>query len=45
MNGKDPQLDRAIESVLESLKKNPVKSLEPPSPPIRVRTRVEAANR
>jgi tricorn protease len=37
MAGKDPQLDRAIETVLESLRRNPPRSLEPPAPPIRVR--------
>ena len=35
--GKDPQLDKAIEVILEALKKNPPKSLEPPAPPVRVR--------
>ena len=37
MAGKDPQLDRAIETVLESLRRDPPKSLEPPAPPVRVR--------
>ena len=42
MAGKDPQLDRAIDSILESLKRNPPKSLEPPTPPIRVRRKADA---
>ena len=41
MAGKDPQLDRAIDSVMESLKANPPKTLEPPAPPIRVRRKDE----
>jgi tricorn protease len=41
--GKDPQLDKAIEVILEELKKNPPKALEPPAPPIRVRQGVTTA--
>ena len=37
MAGKDPQLDKAIEILLESLRRDPPKGLEPPSPPVRVR--------
>jgi len=35
--GKDPQLDRAIAIILDELKRNPPKALEPPAPPVRVR--------
>ena len=41
--GKDPQLDRAIEVILEELKKNPPKPLQPPAPPVRVRRGVATA--
>jgi hypothetical protein len=37
MAGKDSQLDRAIEILLESLRRDPPKGLEPPAPPVRVR--------
>lgn len=36
-NGKDPQLEKAIETVLDQLKKNPVKRLEAPAPDNRAR--------
>ncbi len=45
MAGKDPQLDRAIETILESLKANPPKDLEPPAPPTRVRPKADVAGR
>jgi len=45
MAGKDPQLDRAIENILESLKRSPARTLEPPAPPVRVRRKAEAAGR
>jgi tricorn protease len=45
MAGKDPQLDRAIENVLESLRRDPPRTLEPPAPPVRVRRKAEAAGR
>ena len=35
--GKDPQLDRAIEIILEDLKRNPPKRLDRPPAPVRVR--------
>jgi tricorn protease len=35
--GKDPQLDRAIDIILDELKRNPPKALEPPPAPVRVR--------
>jgi tricorn protease len=35
--GKDPQLDKAIEVALEELKRNPPKPLDPPPFPVRVR--------
>jgi tricorn protease len=42
--GKDPQLDRAIEAVLEALEKNPPPARpKPPEFPVRVR-RAPAAN-
>jgi tricorn protease len=41
--GKDPQLDRAIEVILEALKKDSPRMLEPPAPPVRVR-RKDGAN-
>jgi tricorn protease len=43
MAGKDPQLDKAIESVLESLRKDPPKTLEPPARPVRVRRKADVA--
>ena len=45
MAGKDPQLDKAIETVLDSLRRNPPRSLEPPAAPIRVRRQGDAAAR
>jgi tricorn protease len=45
MAGKDPQLDRAIETVLESLRREPPKSLERPAAPVRVRRKAEAPAR
>ena len=45
MAGKDPQLDRAIDSVLESLRRDPPRSLAPPEPPVRVRRKADAAGR
>ena len=41
----DPQLDKAIEVILEELKKNPPKPLPPPAPPVRVRTGVGMAGK
>jgi tricorn protease len=43
--GKDPQLDKAIEVILDALKHNSPKMLEPPSPPVRVRRRETSAAR
>ncbi len=43
--GKDPQLDRAIETILESLRRDPPQPVEPPAAPIRVRRKADTAGR
>jgi len=45
MAGKDPQLDRAIETVLESLRRDPPRALEPPAAPVRVRRKPDTPGR
>jgi tricorn protease len=42
-NGQDPQLDRAIDLILEQLERNPPKPLAPPAAPVRVRKSGEKA--
>ena len=37
MKGRDPQLEKAIEIVMEQLKANPPKKMDTPSHPVRVR--------
>jgi tricorn protease len=37
MKGRDPQLEKAIEIVLEQLKANPSKKMDTPAHPVRVR--------